>query len=241
MNKPLIGITTAVSRNPTSGITTLAAYIRNVEVVERAGGIPVLIPCTLDDASLRALYERLDGVLLPGGSDIDSKYWNEALHPKADGIDPARDHTEITLAKWAVEDDLPLFGICRGHQVFNVAMGSGLIQDIPSQVETPLKHDNFSPNPRDMRVHEISVDSSSKLAHVIGQTSVSVNSLHHQAVREASPNVSVTAKSPDGLIEATEMPDKRFVLTVQWHPEDLAEDEHMFNLFRAFIEAARSS
>lgn len=241
MTPPLIGITTAVGRNESTGITILTAYERNVAAIERAGGLPVLVPSTLSEPSLRALYDRLDGVLLPGGGDIDSRHWNEALHPTANTLDPNRDRTELTLARWAVADDRPLFGICRGHQVFNVAMGAGLIQDIGSQVEDALKHDNFHPNPRNLRVHDIAVDASSKLGAIIGQTRIDVNSLHHQVVRAAAPGVRVTATAPDGLIEATELPDKRFALTVQWHPEDLTDDARMFGLFKAFVEAARGA
>lgn len=240
MKRPLIGITTATRTAETSGIVTLAAYVRNVQAVERAGGLPVLVPNTLNDDSLRALYERLDGVLLPGGGDMNPDYWGEAPHPKADGFDPNRDRTEIALARWAVADDLPIMGICRGHQVFNVAMGGALVQDIQSERQDALKHDNFYPNPRDMRAHAITIDESSRLGALLGVPQIEVNSLHHQAVRQAPAGLKVTALSPDGIIEATEITDKRFALTVQWHPEDLQEqDERMFNLFRAFVQAAR--
>lgn len=240
MKRPLIGITTATRIAESSGIVTLAAYARNVHAVERAGGLPVLVPNTLNDDSLRALYERLDGVLLPGGGDMNPEYWGEAPHPKADGFDPNRDRTEIALARWAVADDLPIMGICRGHQVFNVAMGAALVQDIESEQHDALKHDNFYPNPRDMRAHAITIDETSRLGALLGVPQIEVNSLHHQAVRQAPQGLKVTALSPDGIIEATEIPDKRFALTVQWHPEDLQEqDERMFNLFRAFVQAAR--
>lgn len=240
MNKPLIGITSGVRRDSPDFIV-LTAYEANVRALERAGALPVLIPSTLGDDALRGIYERLDGVLLPGGGDIDSKYWNEELHPAVYGLDEARDHTEITIARWAVEDDLPLFGICRGHQVFNVALGGSLIQDIPSQVESALKHNNFSPEPRTLKAHSIAVEADSLLANIVGSAvDLSVNSIHHQSVRDVPTGVRITAQSPDGIIEATEIPDRRFALTVQWHPEDLTADEHMFGLFRAFVEAARA-
>src|SRR5574339_178647 len=109
MTKPLIGITSGVRRDSPDFIV-LTAYEANVHALERAGALPILIPSTLGDDALRGIYERLDGVLLPGGGDIDSKYWNEALHPAVYGLDEARDHAEITIARWAVEDDLPVFG-----------------------------------------------------------------------------------------------------------------------------------
>lgn len=237
--KPLIGVTTSVSKNESFGITTLAAYDRNVVALERAGAIPVLIPCNLSEDTLRGLYERLDGILLPGGGDIHSDWWGEPLHPTANTLDPLRDATEVRLARWAVADDRPVFGICRGHQIFNVALGAALIQDIATEYSTEQKHDYFHPNPRNLRAHEIRLTPESRLAQIIGQTRIEVNSLHHQAVRRAADGLTVTALSPDGIIEATEIPDKRFALTVQWHPEDLAgEDDRMFNLFRAFVSAA---
>lgn len=243
-HKPLIGITTGIRRDSDTNFTTLVAYEANVNALERAGALPVLIPSTLSDDALRGIYERLDGVLLPGGGDIDPKYWNEPLHPTVYDVEPARDHTEITLARWAVADDRPLFGICRGHQVFNVAMGGSLIQDIPSQVQSPLPHANFRPNPRTLLSHTIAVDPHSRLASIVGATAdLPVNSIHHQSVRDVptAAGVVVTAESPDGIIEATEIPGKRFALTVQWHPEDLTADEQMFNLFCAFVEAAREA
>lgn len=242
MSRPLIGIT-AGYRTPQNDreVPTYVSYTRVADNVMKAGGLPVLIPVGADDETLRGIYDRLDGVLLPGGGDIDSKHWDEPLHETVYGLDPARDHTEMTLARWAVADDRPVFGICRGHQVFNVALGAPLIQDIPSQHTTELTHNNFMPTPRNHLAHVVAIEPSSKLAQIVGQTNaVPVNSIHHQAVRSAAPGLNVSAVSPDGLIEATEMPDKRFALSVQWHPEDLSDDERMFNLFRSFVRAAQN-
>lgn len=240
MRRPLIGITTAYAA-PTNDreVPRYVSYTRVAENVATAGGLPVLIPNTVDDETLRAIYDRLDGVLLPGGGDIDSKHWGEELHPTAYGLDPARDHIEMTIARWAVADDLPLFGICRGHQVINVALGAAMIQDIPSQFNTEITHNNFLPTPRDTHAHVIGIEETSRLASIIGKTNaVQVNSIHHQAIREAAPNMIPVAYSPDGLIEATEMAGKRFALTVQWHPEDLSAEESHFNLFKAFVKAS---
>jgi len=240
MRRPLIGITTAyLAPSTDQDVPRYTSYTRVAENVAAAGGLPVLIPNTLDDETLRALYDRLDGVLLPGGGDIDSKHWGEELHPKVYGIDPARDHTEMTIARWAVADDRPLFGICRGHQVINVALGASMIQDIPSQFNTELTHNNFLPIPRDTLSHVVGITDGSRLAGIIGKlNAVQVNSIHHQAIREAAPGMTAVAFSPDGLIEATEMAGKRFALTVQWHPEDLSADESHFNLFKAFVKAS---
>ncbi|MFO7323324.1 MAG: gamma-glutamyl-gamma-aminobutyrate hydrolase family protein [Chloroflexota bacterium] len=237
--QPLIGITTA-SVTDERGLTYNRAYTAISRAVAEVGGLPVLIPTGLEESALRALYERLDGVLLPGGPDIDPSFYGEEPHPTTK-VDRPRDDIEVPLARWSVEDDVPLFGICRGHQVINVALGGSLIQDIPSLVDGPvLPHDIRDGQPRNQPAHEVMVEPGSRLASILGETRVAVNSLHHQAVSTIAPPLVVTATSPDGLVEATEMPDRRFVLTVQWHPEDLYEtDAAMLRLFREFVEAAR--
>lgn len=235
--RPLIGITTATVND--DGKLFNRVYAPNAHAVARAGGLPVYIPTGLDEDSLRALYERLDGVLLPGGSDVDPAYYHEAAHPALKAIDVKRDWTELTLARWVVEDDRPLFGICRGHQVINVALGGSLVQDIPSQLETTLVHDAPDELPRATRLHEVEIAPDSRLASILGAERVMVNSLHHQAVARPAPSVAVTAFSPDGVIEAIELPDRRFALSVQWHPEDLCvDDAAMQALFNEFVQAA---
>ncbi len=240
--RPLIGITTALRRGQSAGsIDMLQAYTANVAALERAGAVPVLIPCTLSDDTLRALYERVDGLLLPGGGDIHAQYWGDALHPSADNVSLERDHTEISVARWAYADDKPLFGICRGHQIFNVAMGGSLVQDIPSMLETALRHDNFKPTPRNRIAHDVQIDADTRLAAAMGKTDAQVNSIHHQAIDRVGDHLRVTAKSPDGLVEGLEIPNRRFMLSVQWHPEDLApDDDAMFGLFKALVDAARA-
>jgi putative glutamine amidotransferase len=236
---PLIGITTAEWINPETGWKYNRMYHPIAMNVARAGGLPVFIPTGLDHATLRAIYDRLDGVLLPGGPDVDPAHFGQVRHAKLGSIDAGRDAVELPLARWAVEDDLPLFGICRGHQVMNVALGGTLVQDIPSQVETTLLHDQANDVPRSNRLHEVQIDPSSRLATLMGGTRLPVNSLHHQSVEQPAPGMCVTAYSDDGIVEALEMPDKNFVLSVQWHPEDLAEnDAANFALFKAFIDAA---
>jgi putative glutamine amidotransferase len=155
-------------------------------------------------------------------------------------IDDLRDELELTVARWAVRDDLPVFGICRGHQVLNVALGGTLVQDIPEQLGSPLTHDIPDGTPRSTRIHDVTIDQNSRLASILGETQIHVNSLHHQSVEKVAPNVVVTAHSPDGVVEAIEAPDRHFVLSVQWHPEDLyQDDEAMLRLFTAFVQAAR--
>jgi putative glutamine amidotransferase len=237
--QPFIGITTGI-RFSDEGWRYYGAYAPNVLALERAGALPVLIPCGLQEATLRAIYQRLDAVLIPGGGDVDPRHYGAEKHPLTDRIDPERDDTELTVTRWAVEDDLPLFGICRGHQVMNVALGGTLVQDIPSQIDTPITHYVSKELPRSAQGHEVSIHSTSRLAKIIGSTTVAVNSYHHQSVERPAPAAHVTAHAPDGIVEAMEVPDRRFVLSVQWHPEDMVgDDEAMQRLFDAFVDAAR--
>lgn len=239
---PLIGITTSTYQNPENGWEYNRAYVPIIRSVMGAGGLPVLIPISVSDDVLRGIYDRLDGILLPGGGDIRPAVYGAKVHPATDNIDDARDHVEIQLAKWAAGDDLPLFGICRGNQVMNVAFGGTLVQDIPSEIKTDLIHDITAGMPRNTLLHEVTIDPSSHLADILGGTTWKVNSLHHQSVERHAPDVCVTAYAPDGVIEGLEMPDKKFVLSVQWHPEDLYEqDPAMQRLFRAFVEAANGA
>lgn len=238
MIRPLIGITTASV--VLQGKTYNRAYAPNAQAIAAAGGLPVLIPTGLDEETLHAIYETLDAVLLPGGVDVDPTHYGQERHPLTIQIDDARDALELTIARWAVDDDAPVLGICRGHQVLNVALGGTLIQDIPSQIETELAHDIPDELPRSTRIHDITIDENSRLAEILGGTYFQVNSLHHQSVEEAAPGTTLTAYSPDGVVEALEMPEKSFVLSVQWHPEDLYRDDDSMNrLFTAFVQAAR--
>lgn len=238
--RPLIGITTAEFED--HGKPYHRAYARNAWAIKDAGGLPVYIPTGLDEDTLRDLYERVDAVLLPGGPDVDPAYYGEERHPATKIIDDARDTLELTLARWMYEDDRPLFGICRGHQVINVAFGGTLVQDIPSEIVTELPHETPDTLPRSTIRHEVMLDPDSRIASILGRTHVAVNSLHHQSVERPAPGVAITGYSPDGIVEALEAPDKRFVLSVQWHPEDLyGGDEAMRRLFESFVEAARES
>ncbi len=239
--RPLIGIT-AADVYAERGKLYHRAYALNAFAVADAGGLPVYIPPGLEESVLRDVYERVDAVLLPGGPDVDPVIYGQERHPETKIIDAPRDALELTLTRWLVEDDRPLFGICRGHQVMNVALGGTLVQDIPSQVETTLTHDLPDEYPRSTRLHTVDIKPESRLASILGTTQVVVNSLHHQSVQAPAPGVDFTAYAPDGIVEALEVPDKRFILSVQWHPEDLYEDDGMMKrLFTEFVNAARES
>ncbi|NWG15517.1 MAG: gamma-glutamyl-gamma-aminobutyrate hydrolase family protein [Chloroflexi bacterium] len=235
---PLIGITTSNYVSPATGWHFNRGYVGCIQAIAEAGGLPVLIPVSVDAETRQQIYQRLDGLLLSGGEDINPTVYGAAQHPATGKVDAERDRAELQLVRWAVEDDLPTLAICRGHQMLNVALGGTLIQDVPSQVQTTINHHCL---PRNALAHTVEVDPASRLAAILGTTHLPVNSVHHQSVEQPAPALRVTAYAPDGVLEGTELPDKTFILSVQWHPEDLfREHEVMRRLFGAFIEAARA-
>ncbi len=239
MPPPLIGITTHSHRAPDwAELGHLRAMI--VRSVERAGGLPVIVPLELSDDSLRRLYERLDGLLFAGGGDVDPARYGADMHPAVRGVDAERDRTEIALARWAASERRPFFGICRGAQMVNVALGGGLYRDL-SEAPEARPHTYYPGYPYDLRPHAIQIEEETTLARVIGQRMVTVNSLHHQAVRDLAPGLRASARAPDGLIEAVELSDHPFALAVQWHPEMLPDAPEMRRLFEALVEAARAA
>ena len=228
---------------PTIGIT-FSSNIRNnpsnnyIKAIKDFGGIPItLYPGVSKDA-----YADLNGLLLTGGPDIDPRYYGEETHETTD-IHPYRDRLELPLFERAIKDDLPVFGICRGIQIMNVAIGSNLYQDIPSQFADRLTHKILENE--DDSWHNIVIQQGSLLNEITSNRVVEVNSRHHQAVKVIGDGFTVAAQSKDGIIEAIEDRSKRFVLGVQYHPERMFKEpsskelkEHAARLFEAFIAAA---
>jgi putative glutamine amidotransferase len=210
-----------------------------VHAVELAGGIPLLIPPLGDDKSLRAIAERLDGVLLSGGGDVDPARYGEEPIPQLGLVEPERDELELALARIAIDDEQPLLGICRGMQTLNVAQGGTLYQDIGAQQPKAIKHDYHSyEGPRDLRAHEITVAEESPLAAIVGGSRYAVNSFHHQAVKEPGKDVKIIGWAEDGLAEAMMVEEHPFALAVQYHPEELVDsDPAALALFQAFVRA----
>ncbi|MBM4186017.1 MAG: gamma-glutamyl-gamma-aminobutyrate hydrolase family protein [Gemmatimonadetes bacterium] len=207
-----------------------------------AGAVPWMVPLVDDDLdTLRAIYDRLDGVFLAGGVDLDPATYGAEPHPKLGNTDPARDTVELALARWALEEDKPLLGLCRGLQVINVALGGSLHQDLEAECPDFIKHDYF-PNAgyeRDHLAHEVQLVSGSRLAATFRTPRVTVNSMHHQGIKDLGTDLVATAFAPDGLVEAIELADRGFVVGVQWHPEMLEErDPRTRQLFREFAAAA---
>lgn len=237
---PLIGISVGSIRHPTSGAPFLAMRPTYSHAVSLAGGAPVLIPFGIDPAHLRTLYERLDGLILSGGGDVEPRRYGKQKSLYTDNVNEARDEAETLLARWSTEDDKPLLAICRGHQVLNVALGGTLIQDIREERPGALRHDPPSDDWFPVLVHEVSVTPGSRLHTILGVDRLGVNSMHHQAIDQVAPGLEITACSDDGMIEGVERPQRRLIVGVQWHPEALVDrHELMRRLFEALVLAAR--
>jgi putative glutamine amidotransferase len=237
MPYPLIGLTTYrnLSEQGYPGFSVSEAY---TESLVKAGACPVLIPTSLTGDITPDLLNKLDGVLFTGGGDIDPDLYGQAPHPLAGEIDADRDRQEIQLISQVIEKGLPFFGICRGLQIINVALGGDLYVDILDQHPNAIKHDYYPDYPREYLAHDIQIDHSSFLGAVFSENRMAVNSLHHQGVRNLAPNLKGAAFSPDGIVEALEMLDYPSGIAVQWHPENLQEYEPMQTLFRYFVASA---
>lgn len=234
---PLIGLPTLAippgPKPPRFGINQ--SYVR---ALTAAGCAPVLIPILDDEDRLRAIYERLDGIVFPGGADVAPQEYGEAPIDNLNIIEAPRDRTELTLARWAFADDLPTLGICRGQQVLNVALGGTLYQDLRYQSVTTVEHSDADGRARTALLHRVRLDPGSRLAQLIDETSIEVNSLHHQAVKSVAPQLKVTGTSDDGVIESLESADRRFLIAVQWHPEEIDDLPWVQRLFAGFANAA---
>jgi putative glutamine amidotransferase len=244
--RPIIGIPCRQDTSSFSGRPINAQSDTYINAVIQAGGVPILIPVELDQAALRAVYARLDGVMLAGGGDIDPGHYQEEPHQTLSGVQPERDRVEMSVTRWAAEDGKPLLGICRGIQVMAVAVGGALWQDIPSQFPGAQQdhgyiHSNWSAD-RDYLAHEVRPTSASRLAQITGEETFAVNSFHHQAIKHLPEPYHIVGYASDGIIEAIDRPDHLFFCGVQWHPEDLVGDhEPARRLFAAFVEMCRQA
>lgn len=232
---PLIGLSGSL---PSGSTRVLSNYYKSIWM---AGGTPVIIPGTTDGAVLRNIVSHLDGLVLIGGADIDPLWYNEEPRQELGEVDPIRDQYELKLIKFATDMNVPLLGICRGEQLINVALGGTLYQDIPSQRTKHIKHDQGD-LPYAYASHSVYVRPESELGQILGKDTLYVNSLHHQAVKDLAPGLTVTAYAADSVIEAYEAWPDRPIMGVQWHPEGLtaAGDTTMLKLFSHLVGKART-
>jgi putative glutamine amidotransferase len=232
--RPAIGITTGNDEQRPEFHALREDYVRSVE---QAGGLALVLPPGRPETAVE-LLDRLDGVLLSGGGDVDPALYGHAPHPRLGRVERRRDEFELALVREALRRDRPLLAICRGHQVLNVATGGTLIQDIPSETTGGVEHDPR--RERGERVHRVEVVEGSRLHALLGQVNVAVNSFHHQSIDGVGDGLVVSARSEgDGLIEGVEHPGRRFVVGVQWHPESFWREQDGFrSLFAALVEAS---
>ncbi len=235
MQAPLIGIT--LDREEPGGYSRLPWYALRENycaAVAQAGGVPLPLP---HDLGLVSRYlDLIQGLVVTGGAfDVDPALFGAATRHPAVTLKRGRTDFEAAIALGALERDMPILGICGGEQLLNVILGGSLIQHIPDEVPGALAHEQ--PNPRTEPGHEVRLTPGSRLAAIVGQATLAVNSAHHQAVKAVAPGALVNAVAPDGIIEGIEVPARRFCLGVQWHPEYALSpgDE---KLLQAFVAAA---
>lgn len=235
---PIIGIPCYASERSDNRRPLYGNNQSYVQAVLRAGGAPLLIPPG-EPSVYAAIAERLDGLLLSGGGDVDPRLYGEEPLPECQPPEVERDEMELFFARWALERRKPVLGICRGIQLLAIARGGSLYQDIPSQYDKPLRH-NCAGEARNYVAHEVQIDPGSQFAAIVGKATDGVNSFHHQAVKAPGEGVRVVASAEDGIVEAAEMPDYPFVIAVQWHPEAMDDDHRTSQrLFAAFVAACR--
>jgi len=210
-----------------------------MQAVTAAGGIPLVLPLTGDKTDIEALAHLCDGFLFTGGPDVHPAIFGEETMRYCGEISEKRDMLEMQLLKEVIQLDKPVFGICRGIQLINVALGGSLYQDIPAQVEgEPIAHSQQPPY--DVSVHTVNVERESPLFDIMNQEKFLVNSMHHQAIKDLAPSLKSAAKSRDGLIECVYMPGKSFFLAVQWHPEYLWQiHQDQQKIISAFVDASK--
>jgi putative glutamine amidotransferase len=244
-SRPLIGVTTSEMRVAKNVEPTpqgepprkeMALGLSYLKAIEAAGGLPLVIPPMPADAIV-PLVDRLHGLCLSGGPDLDPAAYGAPPHAKLGPTEPDLDRFELDLAREAHGRDLPILAICRGAQVLNVATGGTLFQHVPDETDGTIEHRQTAA--ADAVTHLVDLAGGSVTAAVIGETELPVNSFHHQAVDRLGRGLLAVGWSPDGVVEAIEAPAKSFVLGVQWHAECLAERTEQKRLFSGLVEASQ--
>jgi len=233
--KPRIGITCNVANKNSDFYAKL--HYRNIDVISKAGGLPIILPSTGEECE--EYLAILDGIYFSGGIDINPMFFGEDPICGVESTNIERDRFEIELYKKAVRMDLPMLGVCRGMQVINVAAGGTIYQDLSAQLPNSICH-NQDGSPLSDYFHKILIEENSKLYNIHKNKEIYTNTFHHQAVKDVAPGFKITAKTKDGVIEAIESINNRYILAVQWHPEHMyyAHDEH-FEIFKSFINECK--
>lgn len=239
--RPLIGVPCSANARTRRGYQRYAvgqAYCRALALV---GAAPVLIPLLEDEDALEAILVRLGGLLLSGGDDVDPSHYGRERIDGPGSSDRSRDVVELFLTHRALAQGLPILAICRGLQLLNVALGGTLVQDLPLQRPSAVRHEVRKGHPRDYLAHGVEVRPGTLLSSIVGEGPLEVNSLHHQCIDGLAPALQVSASAPDGVVEAAEATGF-FVLGVQWHPEELVDkDSRHRHIFESFVSEAKRS
>lgn len=229
--KPIVGVMPLWDDEKES-FWMLPAYL---EGLEEAGATPIVFPLLEDEGEISRLVAMCDGILLTGGHDVSPEIYGEKALEGTVSYGPRDEMEKQVLAK-AIRLDKPLLGICRGIQFVNAALGGTLYQDLPTQFSSSIEHHQTPPY--DVPVHEVTILKDTPLYDCLQTERIRVNSYHHQAVKDVSPELAIMARAEDGLVEALYRPENRFLWVVQWHPEfSIKKDENSKKIFSAFVEA----
>ena len=230
--KPMIAIVSLYDETKES-YWMLPGYAQGLE---EAGASPVILPLTQDAESLRRFADTFDGFVFPGGHDVDPALYGQTPSEKCGVICPERDGMEREFFPLALATGKPMLGICRGIQLFNVMLGGDLYQDILTECPSDVEHHETPPY--DKVAHSVTIEPGTPLFEAVGVRDMAVNSYHHQGIKNLGKGVAVAAKAPDGMVEAVYLPEHKFALAVQWHPEfSRLSDENSRKIFQAFVDA----
>ena len=235
--QPLIGITSAYKPGlEEESVASGALRYTYINAVLESGGVPVLLPPNQSEEALRRYVKTLDGLMLTGGDDIPPSAYGEKPHPTTSLMAEQRYNFESRLVRLWLEGEKPILGICLGMQMVNVVSGGTLIQDIPSQVAADVGHKGTNENL--IVYHLVKIKPDSRLAQLLNNNKITVNSVHHQSAKDVGANLKVAARSADGVIEALELTNGQFGLFLQWHPERMGK-AHSKVIFDSFINACK--
>jgi putative glutamine amidotransferase len=212
-----------------------------MKAIEQAGGIPLILSYLEEEKAIKKIAQKLDGLYLTGGNDIDPIYFGEEPHPNLGFFHPGRDAFEIKMAQLFLQLNKPILGVCKGSQMLNLAAGGSMYQDTPSQMEGELiQHTQIARH--NVPTHEVEIVEGSLLHRIVGEKKIRVNSFHHQSNRDPGEDLMFSGVAQDGVVEAVESKVHPFALGLQWHPETMAvksHDETSQRIFTEFIEACK--
>ena len=230
--KPIVGISPLYDEEK-RGLWMRPGYL---DVLYACGAIPLVLPFDSDKVDIEQILSICDGLLLTGGPDIDPALYGQERYEACDKPQHVRDELEYRLIEKALDEDIPLLGICRGSQILNVYLGGTLYRDIATDLEAPMNHRMVPPY--ETPCHKVILDEGEPLQALLKTSTLPVNSIHHQAIHKIAPELVQLAHAHDGICEGIWMPGKRFVWGVQWHPEWIWDvDPRQQQIVQHFVDA----